>query len=57
MDRCAAATECEIDKEPSFNKTNVKEDIDTKVQELLKFQHNMIERLDEVIKKLENLDL
>ena len=56
MDRCAE-TERNINEKPFFNKETIKEDINIKVKELLKFQHNMIVKLDEVIKKLENLNL
>ena len=53
MDRCVA--ELEDHFEP--NKKLTDKDIDSKVQELLKFQHNMIVKLNEVIEKLDKMSL
>lgn len=39
-----------IEISKSFN-----EDVDEKVEELLKFQYNMIDKLNDVIKKLEKI--
>lgn len=41
--------------EVELNTQEINDDVDSKIQELLKFQYNIIGKLEEVIKKLENI--
>lgn len=52
-----ALESCTTTEEQNYENQNVDPDVDVKIKELLKFQHNMIEKLEEVIKKLDKIHL
>lgn len=48
---------CNSMEEIDQDKEKTDDDMDSKIKELLKFQYNMIEKLDEVLKKLDNIHI
>lgn len=47
---------CNSMLETNSDEQEICEDVDSKIQELLKFQYNMIVKLEEVIEKLEKIN-
>jgi hypothetical protein len=49
--------ENDLDKEIIFSKKEKGEEIDKKISELLNFQYSVITKLDELIRKISNINL